>query len=349
MLLLRETFRIAALLCSFGPRIAVGVKGNALDVHPAANPGEFGGAVARVHRAQFWEKRPGSRQGSKHFLHLAAEVDHGHGPGLAPGKADNAGIPIHVFCSQKRDIGLRSSEHPAELVEGAPGGIGLVAEDGLVLIGRDRPLLAKLDLWPVFFGNEGPRQPAHVQGKVVDSAEENIGRDRAGLHHPEQVFSPGFEEGQVSDGIECGVLEHADPALMGAPGFGLGEFLQGHFPRALRGLRIGSRQIGAGDLEVELGLTDGLVTAGQKCLGFGAISGAQTLLFSGVAIVDVEHAGFGPAIETETTFHGSISFEFEPASPRDSAGVAGTPNARPGASAARNAGVLQGLLGGVPE
>jgi len=104
-----------------------------------------------------------------------------------------------------------------------------------VLFGRDGALLAEGDLGPVLLWDQRPGQPTHVQSEVVDTAKEDVGRNRADLHHLQQVLGTGFEQGQVPDEVECLVLQHPLPTVARRALLGLSDFLEGNAPGALDG------------------------------------------------------------------------------------------------------------------
>ena len=64
---------------------------------------------------------------------------------------------------------------PQQCVKGAPLGIALPRQNGLMFAPGDGAFLAKADLGPLLLGEDGPGEPAHVEGEIMNAAEENIG------------------------------------------------------------------------------------------------------------------------------------------------------------------------------
>jgi hypothetical protein len=72
---------------------------------------------------------------------------------------------------------------PAKLIKGTAFRVGLRADNFLVFIFRDGPLFAIFDLGPVFFGEEGPGKPVHIESEVVQLTKENVCGNSSLLHH----------------------------------------------------------------------------------------------------------------------------------------------------------------------
>ena len=75
--------------------------------------------------------------------------------------------PVHIFSFQTGDVALTRAQMPAQLVKCFPFGIPLGGDNLLVFGQRDGAFFFEAHLRPLFLGQDGPRQPVHVQGEVV--------------------------------------------------------------------------------------------------------------------------------------------------------------------------------------
>ena len=62
-------------------------------------------------------------------------------------------------------------------------------------------------------------EPVHIEGEVIESAEEGVGGDGAGAEDGEEVFGLGLDEGAGADEVEGGVFGGGAPASLGGAGF----------------------------------------------------------------------------------------------------------------------------------
>src|SRR5579862_4992802 len=87
--LLGEPFRIAALLCALRPRVAIGMKRNALDAKSLAALFEFRGAVATADGLEIGEQRAFCRQTTQDGFDVGAKMNHRETAGLLAGVSDS--------------------------------------------------------------------------------------------------------------------------------------------------------------------------------------------------------------------------------------------------------------------
>ena len=83
----------------------------------------------------------------------------------------------------------------------------------------DGSLGAALNFWPLPLGNDRPRQPAHIEREVVHAAEEDVGGHSIALQCPEEMHRLSFNDGDVADEVECGVIAGAQPAFLSLAAF----------------------------------------------------------------------------------------------------------------------------------
>ena len=84
----------------------------------------------------------------------------------------------------------------------------------------------------------------------MHAPQKDVCGDGAFLEHVEQMLSTGFNELQGADRIQLLALGDRPPAVLVGSGLGSDDLVQDVFPRANGRLRIGSREVGAGDLHV---------------------------------------------------------------------------------------------------
>ncbi len=109
--------------------------------------------------------------GSQNGRELNTKPGHGIAAGLLPGIEDRPVIPVDILSAQAGVVSMRASRIPEHLVLVAALWIWFLGEDILVLFARDAPLLAESDLRPELLGANGRRQPNHIQGEVVLTAD----------------------------------------------------------------------------------------------------------------------------------------------------------------------------------
>ena len=89
-----------------------------------------------------------------------------------------------MFSASRNARSDRSApEMPSQLIKRLTLGVLLALDDELVLLPSNGPFFSELDLVPPTLGEHWPRQPAHIEGKVVDAPQVDAGRDRAILQH----------------------------------------------------------------------------------------------------------------------------------------------------------------------
>src|SRR5207249_9482921 len=107
-----------------------------------------------------------------------------------------------------------------------------------------------VDARPLALYDDRPRQPAHVQRKVVDATQEHVGRNGPSPEHLEEMFGLGLQNWEVADQVKRLVLDNVLPALISCAALRPGEFLHWHLPGTLCNHRVGRSQVSAGKLEI---------------------------------------------------------------------------------------------------
>lgn len=153
---------------------------------------------------------------------------------------------------------------------------------------RDRPLLFVLHSRPASFRQDGPGQPAHIHGKIVETTQIDVRGNRAFFQNVQDVVDLRFQQPKGTDRIERLVLDRGQPAGLCFTFFELGHFVHDVLPSARRHAFIAAPKIGAGDLEIKRGLAQGLVLGQDDLLGIVAAAGAHAGALAGRSIDAIE-------------------------------------------------------------
>jgi len=87
--------------------------------------------------------------------------------------------PIYVFSVEAGHIGLRAAKMPAEPVKRPHFLIWFTRHNALMFFQGDGAFVTELNSRPLSPRDDGPGNPAHVHGKVVQTSEEDIGGHRS--------------------------------------------------------------------------------------------------------------------------------------------------------------------------
>ncbi len=151
----------------------------------------------------------------------------------------------------------------------------------LMFLPRDCPFFAITDCGPLSFGHYRPGDPIHVQGEIVESAQKGVGRDRALLQHPQEVFRSRFENRKLAQKVERLVLHRDLPTVLVGAVLELYQFIHYRLPRACGGGGITRLPIHAGQLATESRSVLGFILRGDKPMGFVFVAGLEGLLLAG--------------------------------------------------------------------
>jgi hypothetical protein len=98
---------------------------------------------------------------------------------------------------------------PANLVKRAAFRVGFRSDDFPVLFRCNAPLFAAFDFGQASFGEDGPRQPVHVQSKIMQLAEMNVCGDGSLSQRLQKMLGTGFERGPVAEQVKRLVLDRS--------------------------------------------------------------------------------------------------------------------------------------------
>jgi hypothetical protein len=143
------------------------MKSDTRDASPAAATFEFRRPMRLSQCSKFREERSRFRQGPQQSRHFIIKADHRNGLGLLAAETHNPVRSISVFGGRRGHVGLRRANVPAKLVERVAFRVSFHSDDFPMLFFRNAPLFAVFDLGPASFGEDGPRQPIHVQSKIM--------------------------------------------------------------------------------------------------------------------------------------------------------------------------------------
>ena len=169
------------------------MQGYAFNRQATAGAGELRCPVCFAHWLEFGKERTRLRQRLQDGFKLLAKADYGRGSGLVAVEADDLGLPVDVLGGQARHVGLSAAQVPAKLIERPALRVHFGGDNGLVFLHGDRPLFLEADFRPSFLGENGPRQPTHVEGEIVNPAQKHVRRHGTGV-----------EDFQELGGVGCG-------------------------------------------------------------------------------------------------------------------------------------------------
>ena len=213
-------------------------------------------------------------------------------------------LPVNVLGAKGGDVGLCAAQVPEQFIIGAGCRIEFPPDDFLMLVKSNGAFLLMFYRWPVRFWQHRPREPVHIHRVVVDAAQINIGRDRAGLHRGEKKFRRGFNQLVVAEQVESFVADGGLPAKQGLAGFDGDDLLHDVLPGAGGQRRVAMLQIDLGDLQVHGGLAVGVVSALHELPGFIFAGSLKAGAFAGLGVHAVEHSSAcAPANQAITCFH----------------------------------------------
>ena len=141
---------------------------------------------------------------------------------------------------------------------------------------------------PAFPGQHRPRQPRHVEGEVLHPAQKDVGANRSVFQSAQEVFRAGFQDWKTAYRIECLVAHGSLPANQGRPLFQSGRLVHDVLPGAGGDLRVAGCEIGAGDLQVDGGLSLRLVLGVKQSPGLGPVAGVEAGLLAGGRVFAIE-------------------------------------------------------------
>lgn len=219
---------------------------------------------------------------------------------------DGSVRPINILGAQRSHVGLRAAQVPEQFIIVAQFRVAFTRQNLLMFLPGDAALFLELNGWPTLLGQHRPWQPGHIEREVLEPPQKDICADGAISQHTQEVFRAGFQDGQLSDGVECLVPHCPHPAILGWALFELGGFVHDELPGAGGNLRVRGRQIRAGDLQIDGRLLARLVFRVQKPYRLRAVTGLQTLLFARQIIVKIIPSAFFAAVEPESLSHNCV-------------------------------------------
>ena len=125
----------------------------------------------------------------------------------------------------------------------------------------------------------------------MESAKDVIGRNGAHLQRVQVMFGPCLQDRQGPKRIERVLFERAHVTFARAPLLGFDKFVHDDLPGARHDVWIAGGQIGAGNLQIDGGLTVRLVLGVQQAECFDPVCGAKSFLLARDTVLDVEASG----------------------------------------------------------
>jgi len=175
------------------------MQGDALNADPPAAPLEFRRPMRLPDQPKFGKQPSRLRQGFQNVRQLAVEANQQNGFGLLTEKAHDPIRPIHILGGEIGNVGLGRAQMPAQFVKDATFRIGFRRKDFLVFFAGDATLFAIFDFGPVPLRQHRPRQPAHVQGKIMQLPKKGVRGNRSLVQHLQKMFRPRFQNGHIAN------------------------------------------------------------------------------------------------------------------------------------------------------
>ena len=152
--------------------------------------------------------------------------------------------------------------------------IPFAANNFLMFLQSDRPLLLKLDFRPLLSAKNRPRQPCHTQRVIVEPPQKDVRANRSVFQCPQEMFWARFQEWHVPQTVKRFVFHRALPTILGRTTPELVHFVHNKLPRPFGNFRVACSQIGASDLQIQYGLSEGFVFGMKQCGCFVFVSRA---------------------------------------------------------------------------
>lgn len=304
---LREPLGIAAFLGPLRPRMPVTMQADPDHPRNPAAAAKFCGAGIGSRRPDGGEQRPEFGPGFQDFPQPFANGQAGRFAVLAELFAainEQPVLPVDFFSLQFRRVGLRRAGFVKELVIGPLFRVSLARDDLRVFFRRDGPLAFAAHLGPGPFRQDRPRQPANINGKVVQAAQ--VMREGVGVlvELREQFFRRGLYEGTLAQGIELMGIHR--PLAPGAGGF---DTVRAHFrhdlgPGPRIHFRVGGSKIGSGNRQIDRRLAVGFVFAVKELFRDLLVASLQAALLGRIIVVLPVIDSVVSAVESVSVEHG---------------------------------------------
>src|SRR5262245_36216186 len=103
---------------------------------------------------------------------------------------------------------------PTQLIKCLPLGIFFPLNDFPVLTLSDRALFFESDFRPLLLRDDGPRQPIHVQGEVVESAQIDVGGNSSYFEDLKENFGLRLDDYFLANKIKGLFFSRPNPARL---------------------------------------------------------------------------------------------------------------------------------------
>lgn len=214
--------------------------------------------------------------------------------------------PINVVGGEVRNVALRATEMPAQLVEVSTLWILLALDDAPMFFERDCPLGLMVNRRPETSWKRRLHEPAHCETEVMELSQMDVGADRARLEAGEQMFRSCLENHEMPDQIEGFLPGRTSPSNLCRAMLGVSDRSESILPRTSHHARIRPCEIGLGELQIQVRLPDGFVTRVNDSHRRRTVTRLETFLFARFAVLNVEPAALLSAVKSESDFHAGM-------------------------------------------
>ena len=177
-----------------------------------------------------------------------------------------------------------------------------------MFFGSDRSFLLASDSGPCSFGEDGPREPAEINGQVVEPSEIVPHAVSVCMEDREHVGGGRLGERFGADRIIGLAAKTSGASLLGRRNAVRGHFIHHGLPRPARHLRIVRDQICASEIEIQSRLAMRFVHRIQQPFCFASFGRAKAALLFRTVLLPVKIA-VTPAIQSVFELHAFLHVE----------------------------------------
>jgi len=134
---------------------------------------------------------------------------------------------------------------PAKFLETSAFDVLFAVGYQTVLRQRDGTFLFEMDRRPLFFRDDGPRQPIHIQAKIMELPQMDVGRNGPFVEHAQEMFGLRFNQWNRANSFERRLLDCPLPTLLGWAAFRFDDLVHGMLPGAFGDKRIAVPEVNA--------------------------------------------------------------------------------------------------------
>src|SRR5205823_10466129 len=191
---LGEPFWVAAFSRALRPCVTIRVQTDTANPETLTTLFELGRPIPGTNLLHVGKQRTTDRQPPQDFRDFIPEMNNGQTASLLARIANCLLLPIDGFGIEIGNVALGTAQVPAKIVETSAFGVLFAVNYQTVLRQCDGAFLFEMDRRPLLFRNDEPRQPIHVQTKVMQLPQMDIGRKGPFVEHAQEMFGVRFNQ-----------------------------------------------------------------------------------------------------------------------------------------------------------